>query len=147
MAAASAALESDVRMLGPALCPWLSESGQLLLNRSLDGPLSFSQATVAEIVKELHVQRHVPLSFIETEAAPKLTFSTSDTTVRGLLDHIVAMAPVLRYRFVGARLVLYPVDPLWDLRLDDLRLAAGKRRWVGEAHTPIPSCRPQLPAR
>ena len=120
-------------MLGPPACPWPSESGQRLLDRSLGGPLSFVQATVEDIALDLGKERRVPLSFIDAEAAPRLTFSTRDSTLRELLDRIVTQAPAYRYRFVGSRLVLYPVDPLWETRIDDLRLAPGQRRWVGEA--------------
>ena len=118
-------------LLGPPSCPWPSESGQRLLDRSLGGPFSFSKATVADIVTELQEKRHLPLSFIESDAAPLLTLDLKDGTLRALLEKIIALAPVYRYRFVGARLVLYPVDPIWDMSLD-LRIARGKRREVGQ---------------
>jgi hypothetical protein len=123
----------DVPALGPSACPWRSESGQRLLNRPLGAPLTFSQATVVDIVRELQLKRHVPLSVIESDAAARITIGMREGTLRDLLDRIVALAPVYRYRFVGARLVIYPVDPLWDLRIDNLRLGPGERRWVGEA--------------
>jgi hypothetical protein len=87
---------------------------------------------MADIVTELQEKRHLPLSFIESDAAPLLTFDLKDGKLRELLEKIVALAPVYRYRFVGARLVLYPVDAQWDMRIN-LRIAPGKRRWVGEA--------------
>jgi hypothetical protein len=123
----------EVPMLGPPACPWKSQSGQRLLDRHLEGSLSFVQATVEDIVRELMEKHHVPLSFIAADAAPRLTFTIREGTLRELLERIVTEAPVYRYRFVGARLVLYPADPLWESRLDDLRLAPGPRRWVGEA--------------
>jgi hypothetical protein len=120
------------RLLGPPSCPWPSQSGQRLLEKPLGGPLSFSKATVADIVTELHEKHHLPLSFIESDSAPLLTFDLRDGTLRELLDRIVALAPVYHYRFVGARLVLYPVAALWEMKID-LQIAPGKRRWVGEA--------------
>jgi hypothetical protein len=118
--------------LGPPSCPWPSQSGQQLLDKPLGGPLTFSRATVADIVTELQEKHHLPLSFIESDSAPLLTFDLRDGTLRELLDRIVALAPVYHYRFVGARLVLYPVAAQWDMKID-LRIARGKRRWVGEA--------------
>lgn len=120
------------QLLGPPSCQWPSQSGQRLLDKSLGGPISFSMATVADIVKELQEKRHLPLSFIESDAATRLTLDLRNGTLRQLLDRIVALAPVHRYHFVRARLVLYPVAAQWDMKID-LRIPPGKRRWIGEA--------------
>jgi hypothetical protein len=119
-------------MLGAPGCPWPSVSGQQLLDRHL-GPLSFSRATLAEVVRTLLTKYHVPLSFVEAEPNAKLVLSVTDTTVAELLDLIVARIPGYRYGFVGARLVLFSTDPKWQTRIDDLTLGPGPRRKVSAA--------------
>jgi hypothetical protein len=117
--AAPPAPRIEAPMLGPPVCPWPSESGQRLLDRPLGGPLSFVQATVSDLVRELVEKRHVPLSFIEDEAAPKLTLSIRDGTLRQLLDRIITQVSAYRYRFVGARLLLYPHGDHPMIQFDD----------------------------
>jgi hypothetical protein len=121
-----AAAGPEPPLLGPAGCPWPAASGRRLLNRQL-GSVSFSHAAVVEVATALAYQNGVPLSFIQAEPEAKVTFDLSRCTVRQLLDQVVASAPGYRYGFVGAHLVLYPSDPIWQTRIEDLRLGPDAR--------------------
>jgi hypothetical protein len=120
------------RSMGVTVCPWLAESGQRLLDRQI-GPLFHTDATVAEIANSLVREYSVPLSFIEAEPSTRISVRVERISVGQLLDLIVARNAEYRYRFVGERLVLYPVASVWDLPIDNLRIAPGPRRWVSEA--------------
>jgi hypothetical protein len=88
--------------------------------------------TVWEIVDALNLEHHVPLSFIETDPGTRLTVEFHEGTVRKILDVIVARIPRYQYRFVSARLVLYPHDSPWDdQRIGNVRFGPGPRRRVG----------------
>ncbi len=124
----------EVPTLGPEGCPWASVSGQRLLDWKLTYRLASSRAKVEDIVTALQQQYHIPISFIAADEDSAVVVTMRDGSLGQLLDRLVAQSPVYRYRFIGARLVLLPVDARWETPINELRIAAPQRRWeMGQA--------------
>jgi hypothetical protein len=95
--------------------------------------VSFSSATVLDVVAALVYQHGVPLSFIQADPEERVTLSLPHCTVRQLLDQVVAGAPGYRYGFVGPHLVLYSNNPKWQTRIEHLELAPDSRLNLSQA--------------
>jgi hypothetical protein len=117
----------SVSLAGSALpCSWSEVSGERLLDRRV-GDFSVTDVRVEVAVAQLSDKTNLPLSFIQAEPEAKVSLDLRGATVRQVLDGIVAHVPRYRYGIVSGRLVLYPSDPKWELRIDDLRLGPGPR--------------------
>jgi hypothetical protein len=119
----------------PALaggCPWPEAMGQRLLDRRV-GTLSLSLVEVEKAVAEICDRSDLPLSFIQASTHPKISLELHDASVRQALDAVLAQAPEYRYGFVAERLILYPQEPVWQTRLEDISLGPGPRLQVARA--------------
>jgi hypothetical protein len=117
--------------LGSAGCPWPELSGQRLLDRPLGG-VSFSNASLWQIARDLVHKYGVPISLIEAAPNTKVTLALPSCSLRQLLDKIVSTTADYRYGFVGSHLLLYSKDPKWQTRIDNLGPISGARGIVGE---------------
>jgi hypothetical protein len=115
------AVHPEPPALGGPGCPWPELSGERLLDRRL-GSISFTNAALWQVWKELVEKRGVPLSLIEDPTEARVTLNLPSCTVRQLLDQIVARTAGYRYGFVGPHLVLYSTNPWWQTRIEDLGL-------------------------
>lgn len=120
------AVHPEPPALGGPGCPWQELSGERLLDRRL-GSVSFTNAALWQVFKELVEKRGVPLSLIEDPTEARVTLNLPSCTLRQLLDQIVARTAGYRYGFVGPHLVLYSTNPWWQTRIEDLGLKAGGR--------------------
>jgi hypothetical protein len=111
---------------GGSSCVWLGASGGQLLEQRVDD-LSLTSVKVEAAVVALSSKANLPLSFIQTDPEETVSLDLHESTVRQALDAIVARAPDYRYAIVSHRLVLYPRDPKWEIRLDDVHLGPGPR--------------------
>jgi len=116
----------------PLECLWPEVSGERLLERRVD-ILSVNGVDVGVAIAELSSKCNLPLSFIQASPEAKVSLDLRGTTVRQALDAIVAQAPLYSYGIFAGRLVLYPTDPKWQTRLDDLRLGPAPRVQVTRA--------------
>jgi hypothetical protein len=112
--------------MSASACPWPEVSGERLLGRGVD-TLSVTSVDVEVAVAEISKQSELPLSFIHSDSLAKISLDLRPGTVRQALDAIVEQAPEYRYAVVGERLVMYPRDPIWETRLDDVKLGPGPR--------------------
>jgi hypothetical protein len=117
---------SEPAALGGPSCPWPELSGQRLLEHQL-GRVIFANVPVRDAVEALVHDYGMPLSFIEHSPGGRVTAALPSTTVKQLLDKIVASAPGYRYDFIGPHLVLYSSDPMWRTRIERLDVPAGPR--------------------
>ncbi|MFY9826795.1 MAG: hypothetical protein WAM82_35905 [Thermoanaerobaculia bacterium] len=93
-----------------------------------------SDAKVEIALAELHRKvGTLPLSFIQADPEAKVSLDLRRSTVRDVLDAIVAKAPVYRYGIVAGRLMFYPRDPKWEMQINDLRLGPATRVRMAEA--------------
>jgi hypothetical protein len=107
-------------------CAWTDESARRALARGL-GELSVHDETVGSVAARLENDYDVPLSFIESDGDPKISFTISQATVQGILEKIVELAPLYRYATIAGHLVLYPRSTKWEARLEDLHVGPGPR--------------------
>jgi hypothetical protein len=112
--------------MSASACPWPEVSGERLLGRGV-GTLSVTMVDVEKAVAELCDMSDLPLSFIHSDSLAKISLDLRPGTVRQALEAIVKEAPEYRYAVVGERLVMYPRDPIWETRLDDVKLGPGPR--------------------
>jgi hypothetical protein len=117
---------SMTTQVGEPSCLWLKARGEQLLERQVEA-LSITGARVEVAVAALSDQADLPISFIQTDPEETVSLDMHEITVRQALDAIVAYAPRYRYTVVSGRLVLYPRDPKWETRLDDVHLGPGPR--------------------
>ncbi len=108
--------------------PWgrPEASGEHLLDRRID-VFSFIDVNVEDAIAQLCDKANLPLSFIQADPEPRVSLTLRGATVRQILDAIVARAPVYRYGFLAGRLVLYPRDPKWEMRVNNLSLGPAPR--------------------
>jgi hypothetical protein len=111
---------------GGTSCVWLGANGEPLLERRVDA-LSVISAKVEVAVAALSDKANLPMSFIQTDPEETVSLDLHETTVRQALNAIVARAPSYRYAIVSDRLVLYPRDWKWEIRLSDVHLGPGPR--------------------
>lgn len=98
------------------------------------GHFSVTQARLVTTIAELSAKANLPLSFIQGDAREEpLTLEMRDATVRQILDELVARVPSYRYGLTAGRLVLYPRDPKWETRLEDVHLGPAPRVQVAHA--------------
>ncbi len=119
----------------PALagaCPWPEAMGQRLLDRRV-GTLSLGPVEVEKAIAEICDRSDLPLSFIQAASHRKISLGLHDASVRQALDAVLAQAPEYRYGFVAERLILYPQEPVWQTRLEDISLGPGPRLQVARA--------------
>ncbi len=109
-----------------AACSWPEATGERLLARKV-GDLSVTLVEVEKAVAEIAKQSDLPMSFIQADSHRKISLTLRDASVRQALDEILRQAPEYRYGLVAERLVLYPHDPIWETRLDNLSLGPGPR--------------------
>lgn len=111
---------------GEPSCIWWETTSEQLLERQVEA-LSVIGTRVEVAVAALSDKADLPISFIQTDPEETVSLDMRETTVRQALDAIVAQAPRYRYAVVSGRLVLYPRDPKWEARLDDMHLGPGPR--------------------
>jgi hypothetical protein len=116
--------------LGPTGCPWPELSGRRLLDRPL-GSISFSNAALWQVARDLVHEYGVPISLIEADPKTRVTLAMPSCSLQQLLDHIVSATADYRYGFVGSHLLLYSKDPKWQTRIDNLSPISGARVMVG----------------
>ena len=107
-------------------CPWGAVIGERLLDARV-GSFSCTDVTVESVWLQLASDHAVPLSFIQAEPEAKISLDLRDATVRQVLDAVVARAPAYRYGVIHDRLVLFPRDQKWDMRLDGFKLGPADR--------------------
>lgn len=110
---------------GLAPCPWPEMTSRLLDRRVAS--LAISQTRVVWAVAELSKRANLPLSFIQAEPEESVRLDLQHTTVREVLDSIVAQAPSYRYGTVAGRLILYPRAEKWETVVSNIRLGPGRR--------------------
>jgi len=118
--------------LAAASCPWPEAMGQRLLDRRV-GTLSLGLVEVEKAVAEICDRSDLPLSFIQAPSHPRISLELHDASVRQALDAVLAQAPEYRYSFVAERLILYPQEPVWQTRLENISLGPGPRLQVTRA--------------
>jgi len=118
------ALPLAAAVASPYTC--MEASAEQLLERHVDA-LSVTGVKVEKAVAELSEMARAPMSFIQAEPEETVSLDLREITVRQALDAIVARAPRYRYGVVSDRLVIYPRDSKWELRLDDVYLGPGPR--------------------
>jgi hypothetical protein len=107
-------------------CPWGALIGERLLDARV-GPFACTDVTVESVWLRLVNEHAVPLSFIQADPEVKVSLDLRDATVRQVLDAVVARAPAYRYGVIHDRLVLFPRDQKWDMRLDGFKLGPADR--------------------
>jgi len=117
-----------------APCAWTDDGAQRALARGL-AELSVHDETILSVAERLYNDHGVPLSFIESDDDPKISFAMSRPTVQGVLEKLVELAPVYRYATIAGHLVLYPRSAKWDARLEGLRIGPGPRDRVASKLT------------
>jgi hypothetical protein len=122
---------SASRASGAPMCSWPEVSGERLLVRSVDS-LSVRVVKVEIALAELGAKVALPLSFIQADPEARVSLDFHRSTIREILDAIVAQAPGYRYRVIASHLVLYPLDPKWEKQVD-LRLGPAPRLQVTRA--------------
>jgi hypothetical protein len=133
MVSANAFAASSPTPADMSLCRWLGASGDELLVRRI-AHFSVKQATAARAVAEFSTTANLPLSFIQGDAGDEaLSLDMQNATVRQILDELVARVPSYRYSLIAGRLVLYPRDPKWETRLEDIHLGPAPRVQVANA--------------
>ncbi|HXM71270.1 MAG TPA: Ig-like domain-containing protein, partial [Thermoanaerobaculia bacterium] len=115
-----------------AACPWPEAMGQRLLDRRV-GTLSLSLVEVEKAAAEICDRSDLPLSFVQAPSHRKISLELHDASVRQALDAVLAQAPEYRYGFVAERLILYPQEPVWQTRLEDISLGPGPRLQVARS--------------
>ena len=74
--------------------------------------ISASNESLYDFVKSLQDDHKVPLCFIEpdihTTARKDISFDLHDVSVKSVLDTVVSQVPILKYRLINGRLVLFP---------------------------------------
>src|ERR1700688_4126361 len=115
-----------------AACPWPEAMGQRLLDRRV-GTLSLSLVEVEKAAAEICDRSDLPLSFVQAPSHRKISLELHDASVRQALDAVLAQAPEYRYGFVAERLILYPQEPVWQTRLEDISMGPGPRLQVTRA--------------
>ncbi len=107
-------------------CALTDVGAQRALARGL-GDLSVRDETVLSVAERLYNDQGVPLSFIESDDDPEISFVLSRPTLQRVLEKIVELAPVYRYATIAGHLVLYPRSAKWDARLEGLLIGPGPR--------------------
>jgi hypothetical protein len=110
-------------------CFWPGDAARRLLARHLDD-LTVHDEAVGDVVATLRDQRDVPLSFIESDEEVKVSLSISQATLQGVLDKIVAIAPIYRYDTIAGHVVLYPRRTKWEGQLEVRSLGPGPRETI-----------------
>jgi hypothetical protein len=128
---------------GAQMCSWPEVSGERLLARPVDS-LSARGDKVEIVLAKLDSKiGGLPLSFIQADPEATVSLELRHSTVREVLDAIVAQAPGYRYRVVASHLVLYPRDPKWEMQLD---LALGPAPRLQATRALAEELRRRLPA-
>jgi len=104
----------------------LGASAGELLERRINA-LEAREKKVEHVVAILSEKANLPISFIQTDPEEVVSLDLHEITVRQALDAVVARAPRYRYGILSGRLVFYPRDPKWEMRLDDVHLGPGPR--------------------
>jgi hypothetical protein len=110
-------------------CPWGAVIGERLLDARV-GSFTYTAISVESIRAALVNEHAVPLSFIQAEPEAKVSLDLRDATVRQVLDAVVASAPAYRYGVIHDRLVLFPRDQKWEMRLEGFKLGPADRLTV-----------------
>jgi hypothetical protein len=100
----------------PVPCRLPEDAGIAILSRRIDG-FRASKERLDAVVDRLREGHRVPLSYIADEPG-QVSFSEPTTTLKAVLDAIVAQVPAYRYAVVREHLMLFPKAKAYDEVLD-----------------------------
>ncbi|HKG62318.1 MAG TPA: hypothetical protein VKB05_21335 [Pyrinomonadaceae bacterium] len=79
---------------------------------------------MSHFVRTLREIQHLPVNFIQADERIEVLEPVVDVhdEIEGILDALIALAPIYRWSNLSSRYVLYPRDAIWDTQIGGIQI-------------------------